>query len=137
MWVARRRFLTEVLEDVAHGVSSALEHGYVARVERPHGIRAASRQVRDRHEDGIVYRDFDYGPVIVEADGRLHHDSATQRDRDMDRDLLAARSGRVTLRVSWGHVYDRPCWTAAQVAAVLASSGVAGGAHPCSPSCPL
>ena len=106
-------------------------------MERPHGIRAATRQVRDRQGQGVVYRDFDHGPVLVEADGRLHHDTARQRDRDMDRDLAAARSGRVTLRVSWGQVYDRPCWTAAQIGAVLRTAGVDSGARACSPACPV
>jgi hypothetical protein len=44
----RREWLTAVLDDVAVGACSVLEHGYLHRVERAHGLRSARRQVRDR-----------------------------------------------------------------------------------------
>lgn len=133
----RRELISAVLDDLLTGIGSALEHGYVHRVERPHRLVPARRQVKDRIEDRVVYRDFDYGPVVVEVDGRAYHASAHQRDRDLDRDLASARGGRVTLRVSWGQVYERACWTAAQVVGVLVAHGVAAGARACSPGCPV
>ena len=68
-----------------------LEHGYLTLVERPHGLPAGRRQVRDsRH--GPLYRDVVYGELdqVVELDGRMWHDSAEQHDADLDRDLDAA-----------------------------------------------
>jgi hypothetical protein len=133
----RRGLISAVLDDLLTGIGSALEHGYVHRVERPHLLVPARRQVKDRIEGRVVYRDFDYGPVVVEVDGRAYHASAHQRDRDLDRDLASACGGRVTLRVSWGQVYERACWTAAQVVGVLGAHGVRSGARPCSPGCPV
>jgi hypothetical protein len=53
--------------------------------------------------------------ALAELDGRLFHDTTSQRDRDFDRDLDAAADGLSTLRLSWGQVFDRPCWTTARV----------------------
>ena len=74
--IPRRDWLRSVLADVAAGTCSVLEHGYLHRVERAHGLTCA------------------------------------QRDRDFDRDLAAAADGVNSRRVSWGQVFDRPCWTA-------------------------
>jgi hypothetical protein len=58
--VARRDLLTGVLDDVATGACSVLEHGYLTRVERPHGLPAARRQRRGRSRTSVTYRDADY-----------------------------------------------------------------------------
>lgn len=123
--VPRRGWLTGVLHDVASGTCSVLEHGYLVRVERPHGLPTARRQASGRHGSATVYRDAEYEEfdLVVELDGRLFHDSAQARDRDMDRDLDAAADGRVTLRVGYGQVFDRACATARRVGAVLARRG--------------
>jgi hypothetical protein len=105
---ARRAWLSGVLEDVAQGACSVLEHGYLRRVERPHGLPAGRRQLRAAASTGIVYRDVTYGDQIVELDGRLVHDSVRQRDRDLDRDLDAAVDGQGTIRLGYGQVFDRP-----------------------------
>jgi hypothetical protein len=120
----RRELLDATLVDVADGTCSVLEHGYLERVERRHGLPQGNRQARATASTGLVYRDVDYRPVIVELDGRLFHDTATQRDRDFERDLDAAVAGRSTVRLSYGQVFERPCSTAAKVAAVLAAHGV-------------
>ncbi|MET0838077.1 MAG: type IV toxin-antitoxin system AbiEi family antitoxin domain-containing protein, partial [Marmoricola sp.] len=85
--VRRRDWLRGVLLDVAEGTCSVLEHGYLARIERPHGFPPAQRQVRAEASTGVVYRDAQYRVVLVELDGRLFHDPAEARDRDFERDL--------------------------------------------------
>ena len=136
--ISRRAWLDAVLVDVAAGTCSVLEHGYLHRVEKPHGLSGARRQVQDRMGAGTVYRDVGYATgVVVELDGRLFHDTTSQRDSDFDRDLAAAAEGLTTLRVSWGQVFDRPCWTSSKVERVLVRSGWTGSARPCGPSCTL
>ncbi|WP_110183068.1 hypothetical protein [Nocardioides solisilvae] len=131
----RRRFIAQVLDDVADGACSVLEHGYVHRVERPHGLPSAGRQVRESLR-GPVYRDVEYRAqgVLVEIDGRLFHDSAAARHRDLERDLDAAVTGRVTVRLGWGQVFGTPCRTADRVAALLTARGWTGTPRSC-PDC--
>jgi hypothetical protein len=122
----RRAWLESVLDDVASGTCSVLEQGYLSRVEVPHTLPTGRRQASHRHNDVLTLRDVEYDEagVIVELDGRLFHDSATQRDRDLDRDLdAAAGDDAQTIRLSWGQVFDRPCLTAAKVATVLQRRG--------------
>ena len=137
VWLPRRGWLTGVLDDVAAGACSVLEHGYLHRVERAHGLRRARRQVRDRVGAGTVYRDVEYlGELVVELDGRLFHDSTQQRDRDLDRDLdTAAFHDKRTVRVGYGQVFDRPCWTAERIELLLRRVGWRGRAQPCGPDC--
>lgn len=134
--LARRDWIESVLVDVAAGVSSVLEHGYLTRVERAHGLASARRQVRDRLGAGVIYRDVEYdGGFVVELDGRLFHDTTAQRDRDLDRDLVAATQGKDSVRISYGQVYGRPCWTAGHVAVLLTQHGWDGTPRRCSPTC--
>lgn len=133
--IARRDFLCGLLNDLDRGTGSVLEHGYLTRVERPHGLPCAIRQAVG--EEGRFYRDAhyrDYG-LVVELDGRAFHDSASARDRDLDRDLAAAVEGSVTVRLGWGQVFKRPCVTAEQLAALLIRRGWDGAMLPC-PDCP-
>ncbi|KQW47095.1 hypothetical protein ASC77_18120 [Nocardioides sp. Root1257] len=125
----RRAWLSGVLSDVAAGTCSALEHGYLTQVERPHGLPTGQRQGSHRHAGVLTFRDVEYAAcsVVVELDGRLFHDSTSQRDRDLDRDLdAAAGEGAATIRLSWGQVFDRPCQTAALLARVLRRRGWTG-----------
>jgi len=133
----RRRWLVEVLEDVAAGTCSVLEHGYLVRVERAHGLPRGRRQASHRHDEQQEYRDVSYDEqeTYVELDGRLFHNSTWQRDRDLERDLgAAAREAREILRLSWGQVFDRPCRTADAVGQVLRRRGWAGEMLRC-PEC--
>lgn len=114
-----RRRVSALLDDLATGACSALEHGYLTKVERPHALPVPVRQVRGRSRTAVVYRDAQYDDLAIELDGRAWHDSVEDRDRDADRDLLASVAGRTTVRLTWGQVFDRPCWTAAQVARLL------------------
>ncbi|HYJ26327.1 MAG TPA: hypothetical protein VEW73_01355, partial [Nocardioides sp.] len=115
------------------------EHGYLRRVERAHGLPLAERQHADRIAGGRVYRDARYASygLDVELDGRLDHTALGQRDRDLDRDLESATTGRRTIRLGWGQVYDRPCRTAGHVARLLALGGWTGTPKRCSPDCPV
>ena len=134
--VPRRHFLREVLADLDRGTCSVLEHGYLTRVERPHGLPTAARQVRDSIH-GPVYRDVVYEDLeqVVELDGRLWHDSVEARDADLDRDLDAAVARMSTIRLGWGQVYARPCRTAAQIGRLLTARGWRGSLVRC-PECP-
>lgn len=133
----RRRWLREVLRDIHAGTCSVLEHGYLTRVERPHGLPEGARQAPARSSGRTVFRDVDYAPfpMLVELDGRPWHDGATQRDRDLDRDLEAAVDGRLTVRLGWGQVYDRPCLTAGRVGRLLVTRGWQGPIVRCGPAC--
>lgn len=135
----RRTWLSRVLADVAAGTASVLEHGYLHRVERAHGLPVADRQRADRVAGGRIYRDAPYPAydLDVELDGRLDHSALTDRDRDLERDLDTAAHRRRSVRLGWGQVYDRPCRTADRVARLLAIGGWEGTPTPCSPSCPI
>ena len=133
----RRTWLGRVLEDVAAGTASVLEHGYLHKVERAHGLPAADRQRADRVARGRIYRDAPYPDhdLTVELDGRLDHTALGDRDRDLDRDLDTAVLDGRTVRLGWGQVYDRPCRTAAAIGRLLQAGGWEGSPTPCSPSC--
>ena len=134
----RRDWICDVLRDISEGTCSVLEHGYLNRVERPHGLPRARRQSAGVGRVGRIYRDAAYTEqVLVELDGRLFHDSTGARDRDFDRDLVALVGGKVTARLSWGQVIDRPCWTAGQIGSLLADRGWTGQPVPCGPGCAL
>ena len=132
----RRVFLEAVLADIAHGTCSVLEHAFLTRIEQPHGLPHARRQVRAGTATGIVYRDAVYGERLVELDGRLWHDTAEQRDRDFERDLDAAVQGHDTVRLTWGQVVGRPCSTAAKLSLLLERDGWPPG-RPCGVGCAL
>jgi hypothetical protein len=135
--VARRAFLAGVLRDVRDGTCSVLEHGYLTRVERPHALPRADRQVPGESR-GRMFRDVTYQRyrTYVELDGRLFHDDPRARNADLDRDLDAAVEGRETLRLGWGQVFDRSCATAHKVGRVLAARGWnASSLTPCSSTC--
>lgn len=135
--IGRRAWLEQVLTDVASGTCSVLEHGYLTRVERPHGLPVGSRQVRRTGPTGAQYSDVEYDElgVIVELDGRLFHSSSAARDRDLERDLDSAAGRRGTVRLGYAQVFDRPCTTASKVGQVLRVNGWTGQLARC-PDCP-
>ncbi len=136
--LARRDWITGVLGDVADGACSVLEHGYLHRVERAHRLPAGRRQQPGTASGGRILRDVEYPcGLVVELDGRLFHDTAAQRDLDLDRDLDAAVEGRDTVRLSWGQVFDRPCRTAHGVGVLLRAHGLAAAPEACGPDCRL
>jgi len=133
-----RGMLAQVLEDAAEGVYSVLEHRYLTKVERPHGLPTARRQRRVRPGRSSAYRDVEYLGLytVVELDGRLGHEQANDRWDDMDRDVGSATMGDLTLRLSWQQVED-PCRTASAVGRILAARGWTGQLVACSRNCPV
>ncbi len=136
-----RALMTAVLADAAEGTRSVLEHAYLVRVERAHGLPRGLRQVVAQGADGRrMYRDVVYGGrsprwrQVVELDGRLGHDSTTDRDRDLERDLDAALERADTVRLGYGQVLARPCATAAKMGRLLRMRGWTGQATTC-PAC--
>jgi Transcriptional regulator, AbiEi antitoxin len=133
-----RRELAVGLDDIAGGAHSILELRYLRRVERPHQLPPAKRQVRTINGRRTKYRDAlyaDFG-VVVETDGRVAH-PLEERWRDHHRDNAAVVDGLVTLRYSWTDVTERPCLVAAEVAGALRRRGWAGTPRPCGPACPV
>jgi hypothetical protein len=132
----RRRLLFEVLADVGTGAYSALEHAYLVRVERPHGLPTGARQRRVLLGPSAAYRDVEYvgTGLVVELDGRLGHERARDRWSDLDRDLRTAVGGDVTVRLAWEQVLD-PCRTAAAISTLLVARGWRGTLQSCGPTC--
>lgn len=135
--VRRRAWLVAVLVDLRDGTCSVLEHGYLTRVERAHGLPGGRRQHHERSPAGrSLYRDVEYAAqrVTVELDGRLHTEAA-RRDADLDRDLDLVVQQRLGVRLGWGQVFGRSCATAARVARILQARGWTGTPVPCGPTC--
>jgi hypothetical protein len=134
----RRRFLLLLLNDVATGAYSVLEHRYLTRVERPHGLPTGRRQRVSRTGRGAAYRDVEYEGlgVVVELDGRLGHEFQADRWDDLDRDIASLVDGDLTIRAGWRQALQ-PCRLAAAVARLLIARGWAGSPRPCGPGCPV
>jgi very-short-patch-repair endonuclease/predicted transcriptional regulator of viral defense system len=134
-----RREIVLALGDAEDGALSVLEHRYVCRVERPHGLPAARRQARIRQRTGNRYLDNlyeEYG-VCVELDGSAAHPEDEQW-RDKRRDNANTVSGLVTLRFGFPEIGDHRCESASQVATLLRSRGWTGSPHMCArPGCTL
>lgn len=136
----RRAWLGQILDDLADGTCSVLEHGYLTRIERAHGLPRGTRQAPMRAGRETQFQDVAYGRhnMVVELDSRLFHDTARARDVDLDRDLdTAALAGGLTVRLGWGQVFDRPCRTAQRLVVLLRSRGWQGTPVPCGPGCPF
>jgi very-short-patch-repair endonuclease len=132
-----RREITLALGDAEDGALSVLEHRYIRRVERPHGLPPARRQARIRHRTGNRYLDNLYEDyrLCIELDGSAAH-PADEQWRDKRRDTDNAVRGILTVRFGILDVGDLRCQTAAAVASVLRSRGWPGTPHPCSrPKC--
>ena len=130
----RREVLT-ALPDVAAGAHSVLEI-HDARLRRRHGLPAGKRQVR-RERDGTEWLDvriLEFG-VHIELDGRLGHEKAGERWRDMRRDNASVVAMLRHLRYGWADVLGRPCEVAIEQGLVLRQQGWTGRFRRC-PSCP-
>lgn len=136
--VPRRAQLVMLLEDLRDGTCSALEHGYLDLVERPHGLPRPDRQFHERPEGRSIYRDAEYTDwdVSLELDGEMFHARNRRRARDLDRDLDLVAESRVAVRLGWVQVHDTPCRTAGKVARVLHGRGWTSNPVSCRPGCP-
>jgi hypothetical protein len=132
--IPRGRWLNTVLTDLALGANSVLEHEYLVRVERAHGLPPAERQVVStagsrRVERDVMYRR--YG-LVVELVGRVFHDSARAWSLDLDRDLAAAADEDVrTVRLGWAQVVRDHCRSAERLGVLLQRGGWPGSPTPC------
>ncbi len=72
----------------------------------------------------------------VELDGRLGHDRAVDRWADLERDLVSAQTGELTVRVGWLQVLEAHRLAAA-LGAILQARGWRGRPHPCGPDCSI
>lgn len=129
----RRRLVLALLDDIEGGVESVLEHGYLTRVERAHGLPRPDRQVVRAGADGVERQDIRYDRygVVIELDGRLNHESWRAGNVDAARDLADQREGRVVVRLRWRQVMVESCATAAAVATILRRGGWPGHLRPC------
>ncbi|MFD7078159.1 hypothetical protein ACFV9G_28395 [Nocardioides sp. NPDC059952] len=134
----RRSLVAAMIDDLEAGTHSVLEHGYLTRVERPHGLPAGRRQAPRTGPSGNQFRDVEYPDhrLVVELDGALGHESWHDQARDADRDLDdLARLGSVTARLRWHQVFDTPCRTAARIGRILTRNGWTGAVSPCGDGC--
>lgn len=79
-----RTWTTAVLTDLTEGTCSVLEHAYLTRVERAHGLPKGVRQQPVLGGTGRSGRsDVEYAALrtVVELDGMLFHASSTQPRR--------------------------------------------------------
>lgn len=133
----RHRLLTGLVADLRAGTHSVLEHGYLDRVVRPHGLPEPSSRQHARLTGGRAgYRDIGHLEVDahVELDGGTHDDRA-QRDVDADHDLDDLADGLVTPRLRYHQVFGTPCRTADRLARFFAGRGWQGTPRPCSTTC--
>lgn len=135
--IVRRRWIGSILDDVAEGTCSVLEHGYLDLVERPHGLPLAHRQKPRTTAGGgtLVDAAYEEWGTLVDLDGRIHHAPAEARFDDLDRDLdNAVEHDELTLRVGYRQVFRDGCATAEKVGAVLRRRGWPGTVTAC-PEC--
>jgi hypothetical protein len=133
----RHRWVVRLLDDLELGIGSVLEHGYLTRVERAHGLPAGTRQTRRTGIQGSEYRDVEYAEfgLVVELDGRFAHESWAAGGRDADRDLDDRSNGRETVRLRWRQVFGTPCRTAVGIGRILRRRGWQGEVRPCGTDC--
>ena len=133
----RRALLTALVDDLAAGTHSVLEHGFLTRVVRPHALpEPTHRQGPRTGRRGKEYRDVEYDDLAltIELDGGTH-DTASAKAEDADRDLDDLAAGRVVSRLRYRQVFGTPCRTAARLDLLFRVRGWRGAAAPCGPGC--
>lgn len=133
--IARRALLTGVVSDLAEGTGSVLEHGYLTRVERAHGLPKGRRQASLRGLSGQNDVRYATARVLVELDSLQFHSLTRDRYADLERDIAATLAGYETVRLGWGQVFGSPCRTAARLGVLLRQRGWQGVPARC-PECP-
>ncbi|MFJ9389850.1 hypothetical protein ACIRON_13585 [Nocardioides sp. NPDC101246] len=136
----RRKLVQALVNDLEAGTHSVLEHGYLTKVERAHGLPEGRRQAPRRGPTGTQFRDVEYEAyaLVVELDGALGHDTWRDQARDAERSLDdLAELGAVTARLRFHQVFDTPCRTADRVGRILVRNGWSGPVQTCSDDCHL
>jgi hypothetical protein len=135
--LAGRARIAALVDDLAGGVCSVLEHAYLTKIERPHGLPKPDRQRRRSKSGKSEFRDLEYPELglVIEVDGRAFHEGVDAWDNDHERDLDDSVDQRGTVRLGYGQVMRRGCETAAKLGQVLRNHGWDGQATRC-PSCP-
>lgn len=130
-----RKVVLDALPDMRAGAQSPLEVRD-ANLRRRHGLPAGRRQA-GRLADGTEYLDVlvEEWQLHVEMDGRLGHDRARERWRDMRRDNRSEVLRLRELRYGWADIVDRPCQVAIEQAVILRQQGWTGTFRRC-PTCP-
>ena len=129
----RRALLIGLLEDAAGGTTSFLEHGYLTRVERAHGLPPTRRQhvvLETGHRSDGAYVDE---RVLLEHDGRAFH-VEDAREADLALDAAHLAHGWVTVRTTYPMVFADACATARRVEDVRVARGGEPSLRRC-PSC--
>jgi hypothetical protein len=136
--VSHRTALETILGDVASGAYSALERRFLVSVERAHGLPTGVRQRRVTVGRRPYYRDVTYVGLDthVELDGRIGHTAPSERWADLERDIVSAKAGELTLRVGWLQVLEAHRLAEA-LGALLAARGWTGRPRSCGPGCSL
>jgi very-short-patch-repair endonuclease len=131
-----RRELRAALDDIGSGCHSTLELEYLRRVERPHRLPVARRQVARSRRGGRWYDDVAYEAyrTLIELDGPAYH-PADATAAEQRRDNAAVADGWDVLRYGVGDIVGRPCTVAREVAAVLRRNGWSGQPKRCAPGC--
>jgi len=131
-----RADIIRVLDTTAEGAHSLLEHRYVIRVERPHGLPRGTRQRAVSRGGTRQYQDVSYDDylVVVELDGLAAHPPES-RWRDMRRDNVNTARGLATIRLGYVDVSERSCESAAIVGQALRHRGWPGTLRPCGRGC--
>jgi hypothetical protein len=131
-----RAELAAALDDVGSGCHSALELDYLRKVERPHGLPVARRQMSRSRRGGRWYDDVHYEAygTLVELDGPAFH-PAEATPREKRRDNAAVAEGWDVLRYGVGDIVRQPCEVAREVGAVLRLNGWSGQPRRCGPGC--
>jgi hypothetical protein len=132
----RRAWFAALLDDIDQGTCSVLEQRWLEE-ERRHGLPRGRRQKPAGTSQRRMFRDVEYEEqaFVLELDGRLGHETAADRDRDLERDLDAAIDRLETVRLGYGQVVGRGCVTAAKVGRILQRKGWTGAPVRC-PQCP-
>jgi hypothetical protein len=136
--LSRRKLIQGLVDDLASGTHSVLEHRYLTKVERAHSLPTGRRQAPRVGSTGNQFRDVEYEAygLVVELDGALGHDSWRDQARDADRSLDdLSRLETVTARLRFHQVFDTPCQTAARVGQILIRNGWSGPVRSCGQDC--
>jgi hypothetical protein len=130
-----RHVVLDALPDLRAGAQSALELRD-AELRRRHGLPPGRRQA-SRLADGTEFLDvlIEEHQLHIEVDGRLGHDRARERWRDMRRDNRSELLRLRELRYGWADIVDKPCDVAIEQAVVLRQQGWTAPFIRC-PHCP-